>query len=104
MLNDENVNKTSELPKSRQTTGAIPSISNNHRERQRNANDGNKPTRWVQIRIIPIWLRILIVMVLLLVAVMVGVTIGYSSIGGGESADALKWSTWQHLLNIIKGE
>lgn len=103
MANNENVNKTLESPKSRRTA-VIPSNSNDRRERQLNADDGNKPTRWVQIRMVPIWLRILIVMVLLLAAVMVGVTIGYSSIGGGDSADALKWSTWQNLLKIIKGE
>lgn len=104
MVNNENVNNTTESPKSRRMTGVTPSNSNNRREPELNANDGNKPTRWVQIRMIPIWLRILIVMVLLLAAVMVGVTIGYSSIGDGDSADALKWSTWQHLLKIIKGE
>ena len=104
MANNESVNKTSESPKSQRMTDITPSNSDNRKERKPNANVENKPTRWVQIRMIPIWLRFLIVIVLLLAAVMVGVTIGYSSIGDGDSADALKWSTWQHLLKIIKGE
>ena len=69
-----------------------------------NASHNQKPTKWVQIRLVPIWLRVLIIFVLLLVAVVAGLTVGYSILGDGESSDVLKWSTWQHLLDIITGK
>ena len=34
----------------------------------------------------------------------VGLTVGYSLIGDGQADDALKWSTWQHLLDIMNGK
>ncbi len=63
-----------------------------------------KSTRWVQIRLIPIWLRIVLVLILLFIAAIAGMVIGYGFIGSGEPADALKWSTWQHIFDIIEGK
>ena len=34
----------------------------------------------------------------------IGLTVGYSYIGDGQAEDALKWSTWQHLLDIMNGK
>ncbi|MCH7320583.1 DNA-directed RNA polymerase subunit beta [Solibacillus sp. MA9] len=64
----------------------------------------DQPVRWVQLRLIPIWLRIILVAVLFVAAAGIGLTIGYSVIGDGDSADTLKWSTWQHLLDIMSGK
>ncbi|WP_274309121.1 DNA-directed RNA polymerase subunit beta [Solibacillus daqui] len=64
----------------------------------------DQPVRWVQLRLIPIWLRIILVVVLFVAAAAIGLIIGYSVIGDGDSADALKWSTWQHLLDIMSGK
>ncbi|WPK12499.1 DNA-directed RNA polymerase subunit beta [Lysinibacillus louembei] len=60
--------------------------------------------RWVQIRLIPIWLRIVLVLALLLCAAAGGVMFGYGFLGSGEPSDALKWSTWQHIFDIIEGK
>lgn len=68
------------------------------------ASQNQKPTKWVQIRLVPIWLRVLIIIILLIFAVVVGLTFGYSVLGDGESSDVLKWSTWQHLIDIITGK
>lgn len=62
-----------------------------------------KPTRWVQIRLFPIWLRILLVLVLLAAAIAAGLTVGFSVIGGGDASDALKWETYQHIIDIMNG-
>ena len=62
------------------------------------------PIRWVQLRPIPIWLRIILVVILWVVIAAVGLTVGYSLIGDGQADDALKWSTWQHLLDIMNGK
>lgn len=70
-----------------------------------NQKDGElNTTRWVQIRLIPIWLRIVLVLILLFFAAVAGLTIGYGFIGDGEPADAFKWSTWQHIFDIIEGK
>ncbi|MDN4605981.1 DNA-directed RNA polymerase subunit beta [Sporosarcina highlanderae] len=59
---------------------------------------------WVQVRILPIWLRIILVLALMAGAVALGVTIGYGYIGDGNPADALKKETWTHIVDIIKGK
>lgn len=67
-------------------------------------NTTDKPVRWVQLRLIPIWLRIILVLLLFLVAAVVGLNVGYSIIGDGASSGALKWDTWQHILDIMSGK
>ena len=63
-----------------------------------------KKTWWVQIRLFPIWLRIILVSALIFGAMAAGLMIGYGYIGDGEPKDALKWETWQHILNILNGK
>lgn len=59
---------------------------------------------FMRLRLIPIWLRLLLVAVLCVMAAVIGLIVGYSGIGSGEAGDALKWDTWQHLLDIIEGK
>lgn len=63
-----------------------------------------KKTWWVQIRLFPIWLRIIIVIALVALAAVAGAIVGFGVIGDGEPADALKWETWQHILDIMGGK
>lgn len=63
-----------------------------------------KKSGWVQIRLFPIWLRILLVLALIALAVVLGVMIGYGIIGDGKPTDALKWETWQHIIDIMGGK
>lgn len=74
------------------------------RIRRQNVAEGEKRTVWVQIRMFPIWLRILIVVILVAAAAAAGLMVGYGVIGNGEPKDALKWDTWTHILNIIQGK
>ncbi|HSI68194.1 MAG TPA: DNA-directed RNA polymerase subunit beta [Planococcus sp. (in: firmicutes)] len=62
-----------------------------------------KKTLWVQVRLFPIWLRILLVLAVIVVAAMLGVMVGYGIIGDGEPKDALRWSTWRHIWDIMSG-
>jgi hypothetical protein len=62
------------------------------------------PTRWVRIRLFPIWLRIILVLAIIVIAMVLGVMVGYGIIGDGEPADALKWRTWQHIIDIMSGQ
>ncbi|WP_102348282.1 DNA-directed RNA polymerase subunit beta [Bacillus sp. Marseille-P3661] len=54
-----------------------------------------------QIRLIPIWLRLLIITVLVCLSILAGLMVGYGVIGDGKAADALKVSTWQHLVDLV---
>ncbi|UOR11273.1 DNA-directed RNA polymerase subunit beta [Halobacillus amylolyticus] len=52
-------------------------------------------------RILPIWLRIIIVLFLSALALLVGLVVGYGVIGDGNPLDALDWSTWERIWNLI---
>lgn len=67
-------------------------------------NTEDQPVRWVQLRLIPIWLRVILVLLLFLLAAVIGLNVGYSIIGDGVSSDVLKWDTWQHILDIMSGK
>lgn len=54
-------------------------------------------------RVLPIWLRIIIVLLLCAGALITGLMIGYGVIGDGSPADALRKETWQHLIEIVTG-
>ena len=57
----------------------------------------------VRIRLIPVWLRVILVLCLLMVVVVVGLMFGYSVLGDGNALDVLKWGTWQHIIDIMRG-
>lgn len=67
------------------------------------AEDNEQAPKRVRIRILPIWLRLIIVGVLLLLSVVFGLMFGYSVLGDGKAIDALKWDTWQHIIDIMRG-
>lgn len=87
-----------------------PSVETSSRREQRMAKRGEtsesepKKTFWVQIRIIPIWLRLILIILLLAIVAVIGLQIGYSYIGDGNSEDVLKKGTWTHIIDIIKGK
>lgn len=59
--------------------------------------------RKFRLRLIPIWLRVILVVLLLFCVSIIGLVIGYSVLGTGEALDVLKWGTWQHIIDIIRG-
>ncbi|MCA1055134.1 DNA-directed RNA polymerase subunit beta [Rossellomorea aquimaris] len=61
-----------------------------------------KPKRWVRVRMLPIWLRILLVILLLAASLSLGAIIGYGVIGDGNPTDVFKKETWQHVVDIVK--
>lgn len=70
----------------------------------RKAEPKAESSSWVQIRLFPIWLRIVLVLAILAVAMILGVMVGYGVLGDGEAADALKWRTWKHIIDIMSGQ
>jgi len=63
-----------------------------------------KKTWWVQIRLFPIWLRVLLFVALMAGAGVAGLMVGYGYVGDGVPKDAIEWSTWQHILDILLGK
>jgi len=73
-------------------------------EKERRSNGEQREVRWVQIRLIPIWLRVVLVLVLVVVAAVLGAIFGYSVIGQGQAMDIFKTETWQHIFDIMNGK
>lgn len=58
--------------------------------------------RFQRTRLIPIWLRLIIVAVLMAISLAAGAMIGYGVIGGGNPFDVFQRSTWQHIIDIVE--
>src|SRR5690625_630494 len=52
----------------------------------------------------PIYLRIIVVLILLIISVLLGLIVGYAFFGDGSVADALKVDTYQHIFDIVNKE
>ncbi|XKO55953.1 DNA-directed RNA polymerase subunit beta [Lysinibacillus fusiformis] len=73
-------------------------------KKERRSNGEQREVRWVQIRLIPIWLRIVIVLILVVAAATLGAMVGFSVIGEGNAMDIFKKETWQHIFDIMHGK
>ncbi|TDL32898.1 DNA-directed RNA polymerase subunit beta [Jeotgalibacillus sp. S-D1] len=63
---------------------------------------GSSRPRWVQVRLFPILLRVIIVLALAAGSLTIGLMVGYGIIGDGKPQDALKKETWTHIIDIVK--
>ena len=73
------------------------------KRRTQEPDNEEQQKRFIRIRLIPIWLRIVLILLLFIIVTAIGIVFGYSVIGEGEAGDALKWSTWEHILDIMNG-
>jgi lipopolysaccharide/colanic/teichoic acid biosynthesis glycosyltransferase len=60
-----------------------------------------KQSSRIRIRIIPIWLRLVLLVVLIVVCVVTGAVVGYGMLGGGDVVDVFKGSTWTHIMDLV---
>lgn len=59
---------------------------------------------WKRTRLLPIWFRVLLSLVLILLAAIGGAMIGYSIVGDGNNPmEVLNPETWIHIFDIIYG-
>jgi len=56
----------------------------------------------MRIRLIPIWLRLLLLVVLIILSAVAGAAVGYGILGGGQVADIFKESTWTHIMDLVQ--
>lgn len=73
----------------------------NKANKSQESTEQNKKIR-IRIRLLPIWLRVLLVLIFMVVSILVGLIVGYSVIGSGEASDALDQSTWQHIIDLVE--
>lgn len=60
-----------------------------------------KKMRKLRIRLIPIWLRLVLLIVLSLIFMTAGAAVGYGALGGGKTTDVFKISTWTHIHDLV---
>lgn len=72
-------------------------------QKVQNTNEQNEKKR-IRIRLIPIWVRVLLVLIFMVGSTLVGLIVGYGIIGSGNPEDALEKSTWQHIIDLVEKE
>ncbi|MFC5466427.1 DNA-directed RNA polymerase subunit beta [Lederbergia graminis] len=60
-----------------------------------------KKNKRVRVRLIPIWLRIVLLLIFLAASLAAGLMVGYGVIGDGNPTDALKKETWTHIIDLV---
>jgi hypothetical protein len=58
----------------------------------------------MRIRLIPIWLRLVLIVFGMALSLVIGAMVGYGVLGDGKPLDALKPSTWQHIIDLVEKE
>jgi hypothetical protein len=106
MTDEKQKTINSEEPKKRKSASTLLRSMRKKLERPKSQIEEATPKKqfWVQIRLLPIWLRIILVLALLTGAAILGVIIGYGTLGGGNPVDVFKKETWTHMLDIINGK
>ncbi|WP_050616558.1 DNA-directed RNA polymerase subunit beta [Bacillus testis] len=56
----------------------------------------------IRIRLIPIWMRILLLAVAIVLATAIGCVVGYSVIGDGKPSEVFQKETWLHIRDLVK--
>ncbi|MBS4218926.1 DNA-directed RNA polymerase subunit beta [Bacillus sp. FJAT-49711] len=68
---------------------------------ERKAAKKNEIPRLIRIRLIPIWLRILLVIAMVGGSLIGGLMVGYGVLGDGNPKDVLKKETWTHIVDLV---
>lgn len=55
----------------------------------------------IRLRLIPVWLRLVIIFVVSVVAAFVGAYFGYVILGDGKPSEVLSPSTWKHIFDLV---
>jgi hypothetical protein len=89
----------------------MAAISEKSREALHAQNNGNdkkekqpNATKRVRLRLIPIWLRVIIVIVLFIMFTVIGAAIGYGVLGSGKVSEVFYKSTWTHVVDLVEKE
>lgn len=92
--------ENSETPRVNETTARDGQRTANHADKEVEATP--VPYKRVRIRLIPIWLRIVLLAALVVINVMAGAVVGYGMLGGGKIAEVFHESTWTHIIDLVE--
>ncbi|OIK10632.1 hydroxymyristoyl-ACP dehydratase [Bacillus sp. MUM 116] len=70
-------------------------------ESQKKGEEARPGAKRVRVRLIPIWLRLILMVISILTCVMAGAAVGYGMLGGGNVTDIFKESTWTHIIDLV---
>ncbi|SDC04635.1 DNA-directed RNA polymerase subunit beta [Terribacillus halophilus] len=70
-------------------------------EKNKQAEGEKAPKKKQRRRLFPIWLRLLVVPLILVIFLMLGMLFGYGVLGDGNALDVLKRDTWTHIYDLI---
>ncbi|RFA36781.1 hypothetical protein CAI16_03530 [Virgibacillus dokdonensis] len=84
-----------------QETEAHNEPSHYNQDKENGKQTPNKKSVRLRVRIFPIWLRIIVTLLFCMIALVVGLMVGYGVIGDGSPLDVLKIETWQHIIDIV---
>jgi len=70
------------------------------KEEQKHAGKEKK----IRLRLIPIWLRLIIVLALIVMSTTIGAAVGYGVLGDGKVFDIFDMSTWTHTIDLVQKE
>jgi hypothetical protein len=56
----------------------------------------------IRIRLIPIWLRIVLLVIFTGAFAVAGAAVGYGVLGNGNAGDVIKGSTWTHIIDLVE--
>ncbi|GGE28195.1 hypothetical protein GCM10011391_03390 [Pullulanibacillus camelliae] len=90
---------SSELKPSDEEAAEVKEASEATREAYRKA--AKEERQQLKVRLIPIWLRLVLLVVLSVIALCVGAMIGYGVIGKGNPLDVFHFETWKHIRDIV---
>lgn len=87
---------------------------NNHNHETENAKvlvqeEGRKEKpqslrKQIRVRLIPIWLRVIIVLLLIGLSTVSGAAVGYGIFGNGKVSEIFQKSTWTHIKELVEKE
>ncbi|SMQ85166.1 DNA-directed RNA polymerase subunit beta [Bacillus sp. OV166] len=106
--------KTKQLRQKSETPGVKETKTSPTREAQRSKesnttnsagkNAETEPVSYqlIRIRLIPIWLRLVLLVVMAIFCVTAGAVVGYGLLGGGKVAEVFQESTWTHIIDLVQ--
>ncbi|WP_210364468.1 DNA-directed RNA polymerase subunit beta [Bacillus sp. REN3] len=74
------------------------------RDQVKEEKQSREKKKRIRVRLIPIWLRIIIVILLLGASIVLGAMFGYAVMGGGKAKDVFEKSTWTHIIDLVDKE
>lgn len=82
---------------SREAIKAQKKLEATKEEKEQSVKKGKR----IRLRLIPIWLRVIIVVLLMGLSSLTGAAIGYGVLGNGNAIDVFKPSVWTHIVDLV---